>query len=530
MPTYEVNAPDGKKYRVNAPDGASQDDAIKYVQDNFYQSEAPKVDPPAFSNGPLKIGKEAMPDTLRGVLNDTDWLTRNIAGAGTAVTNAWEGLKQFVGKGDQAAIENNKIIEESAPVGSIAGNVALTALPFGVAGAGVKAAVGVGAGMGALQPVEGDQSLDNIVKGKAINTAVGGALGGTGQAIANKAGAFIGNKMQALAESKAKNALIDQTLQDSRQAGYVVPPSMMPDSGVLSRVLEGISGKYKTNQLAGIKNQQITNSLVRSDLGIPDNVPLSQEAIKAVRAANYKPYEEIANLPKLGDTPAVQENTLLGVHGKPGSKGFDPSKTLEELKVARADSTAYFNAYNRSAHPEDLAKARSFQGKADKLESSLEDYASSVGRSDLVDQLRDARKMIAKTYTAERALDKGTGNIDARVLGRLFDKNKPLSDGMESAGKFASSFGEVAKVPASGHANPFTIIDAGYSLGGGALNPLAYALPLARVGARYGLLSDVAQNAISAPVYAVSPAVRMTGGLLKHSPVGLTALGLKALN
>ena len=38
MPTYEVKAPDGKTFKVNAPDGASQDDAIKYVQDKFYKS------------------------------------------------------------------------------------------------------------------------------------------------------------------------------------------------------------------------------------------------------------------------------------------------------------------------------------------------------------------------------------------------------------------------------------------------------------------------------------------------------------
>ena len=44
MATYEVNAPDGKKYKVNAPEGASEQDAIKYVQDNFYG--ATKVDMP----------------------------------------------------------------------------------------------------------------------------------------------------------------------------------------------------------------------------------------------------------------------------------------------------------------------------------------------------------------------------------------------------------------------------------------------------------------------------------------------------
>lgn len=61
--------------------------------------QAPKYDKHAFDNGPLKIGKEAFGDTLRETLRNTDWLTRNIAGAGSAViVNAAEGIKGLVGK------------------------------------------------------------------------------------------------------------------------------------------------------------------------------------------------------------------------------------------------------------------------------------------------------------------------------------------------------------------------------------------------------------------------------------------------
>ena len=40
MPQYDVTAPDGKTYSVNAPEGATHDDAIKYVQANFYKPTA----------------------------------------------------------------------------------------------------------------------------------------------------------------------------------------------------------------------------------------------------------------------------------------------------------------------------------------------------------------------------------------------------------------------------------------------------------------------------------------------------------
>jgi hypothetical protein len=35
MPSYQVTAPDGRKYRVNAPEGATQEQALQYVQQNY---------------------------------------------------------------------------------------------------------------------------------------------------------------------------------------------------------------------------------------------------------------------------------------------------------------------------------------------------------------------------------------------------------------------------------------------------------------------------------------------------------------
>jgi hypothetical protein len=46
MPTYEVSAPDGKKYLVDAPRGATQDQIIQYVQSQLGQPAAPVTAPP----------------------------------------------------------------------------------------------------------------------------------------------------------------------------------------------------------------------------------------------------------------------------------------------------------------------------------------------------------------------------------------------------------------------------------------------------------------------------------------------------
>lgn len=82
---------------------------------------------PTIGSTPLKIGKDAFPDILREELKNAGWLGRNLAGAGSAVVNAYEGLKGLVGKTDPDQVEAQKIIAESAPVGNIAGSVAMLA-------------------------------------------------------------------------------------------------------------------------------------------------------------------------------------------------------------------------------------------------------------------------------------------------------------------------------------------------------------------------------------------------------------------
>jgi len=144
--------------------------------------QVPNYDKRAFDNGPLKIGKEGLGDSLREVLRDTDWLTRNIAGAGSAVVNAAEGVKGLFGKTDADQVANQKIIADAAPVGNIAGNVAMLAPTALIPGANtVTGAATIGAVSNAL-----------ITPGDIKERAKAAALGGAGGA----AGARLSRMMQ----------------------------------------------------------------------------------------------------------------------------------------------------------------------------------------------------------------------------------------------------------------------------------------------------------------------------------------------
>src|SRR3989304_2979554 len=71
---------------------------------------------------------------LRSTLQEEDWLGRNLAGIGSAAAKIYYGGKQLLSGGtlspeDQQSVKDWTTIEQEAPVGSIAGNIGMMALP-----------------------------------------------------------------------------------------------------------------------------------------------------------------------------------------------------------------------------------------------------------------------------------------------------------------------------------------------------------------------------------------------------------------
>lgn len=256
--------------------------------------------------------------------------------------------------------------------------------------------------------------------------AVIGAIAPNVIKVAADAGQAIGRKSAAkYADALAKynrNAPMRETLKESIDAGYVVPPNMVNPS-TKNAIIESFSGKQATSQIASVRNQDVTENLVRQSLGLADDAPLTKGALEQIRKVEGGAYKRVGDL-----SPQAE---------------YD----LEALKQARNEAQGWFNAYNRSASPADLAKAKDFRDTAEVMELALESHAKDAGKDELIPALRAARKQIAKTYTVERALNDATGTVNAKVIGRMFDKGKPLSDGLDTVGQFASGFPSIAQAP-----------------------------------------------------------------------------------
>jgi hypothetical protein len=92
----------------------------------------------------------------------------------------------------------------------------------------------------------------------------------------------------------------DATLAETQAAGYALPPSQIAPT-LPNRVLEGFAGKLTTAQQASAKNQNVTNTLIKREIGLllkrrcrsTPSVPRAQKPRKPIRrfvgSARFRP-------------------------------------------------------------------------------------------------------------------------------------------------------------------------------------------------------------------------------------------------
>lgn len=410
-----------------------------------------------------------------------------LAGAGKAMVDTARGVGQMVGMVDRADVAESRRLDAplmksgAANAGNVVGNLAVAAPLILAGGMTVPVAAGVGLGMGVAQPsVSTQETLTNATLGM-----VGGAAG---QKAGNMLADAATNKLAKVAAQNAANAPKLAAAREAAAMGYVIPPDDL-NANLLTKTLSGLSGKIKTAQEASARNQTVTNSAAKAAIGLAKDDVLDAAALKAVRDKAGLAYKAVADLPEIA--PA-QASTLTNTRA---IEAFKPKQALQELKQARNDATAWYAAYARSASPDDLTKAKGFASTAKELESKFEDYATKLGRDDLLPALREARKLIAKTYTIEKGLNEVTGDVSASVLAKQLAKGKPLEGELRDVARFGAAFPKASQAlkEAPKATSP---LDWGAALAtsAGTSSPLPMLMVGARPLAREAVLSGMAQR------------------------------------
>lgn len=432
-------------------------------------------------------------------------------------------------KEEADAIDAPLLRTTAGKVGRVLGQAAAAAPAMLIPGANTYAGAAlIGAGTGAVTTEGG---LSDRLEGGAYG-AIGGAAGkAIGDAVgfgARKIGEVARNRAS---QQAASNAARDAAVQSGRQAGYVVTPAMSSKPGIIGSAAEAVGGKIKTQQLASLRNQEVTNELARKAVGLAPGERISGDALKRVRANAGTAYDIIRNA---GTVQADQDfknalgqitkqyrsagNSFPGlVKGNPVQEivdslnvpKFEASDAVDAVKLLRDGADDAYRQGNKQ-----LGKAA--KSAADAIEDVLDRHAKSSGMEpDVLKAFKQARQTIAKTYTIQGALNEGSGNVIGSKLARDLSKGRPLSGELRTAAEFAQAFPKAAQEGVS--VPNFSILDAavgGAGLGSG--NIPAIALPLLRPGARALSLSEVIQGGLANPSYSPGVLSRSAPALLDN--------------
>lgn len=355
--------------------------------------------------------------------------------------------------------------------------------------------------------------------------------GGTNERTAEVVGDLgtLGTLYRSLGSGNGTAATSSKALEEGQKLGYVVPPATTNPT-LANKFTEGFAGKLTTAQEASIKNQAVTNDLMRKEFGLPQDAELLPETMQDIRAREGKAYQAVRNVPDIQFGPSYNKalDALTGTAQKinntfPNYKGtgaqqvqdlvnslkyqgtMDGGTAIELSKSLRSDANGYQAMADRTGDPSARALAQAHRGAAEAVENAVENHLIIRGQGKLADDWDNARRTIAKTYSVENAMD-GAGNVDALKLGKQLLKGKPLSDNLEAAANFANAFPKAARniKESMPGVSPLDYY-AGAATEAATGSPAGLLIGPARMGVRSALLGPVGQY-LARPGNATLPA------------------------
>jgi hypothetical protein len=368
--------------------------------------------------------------------------------------------------------------------------------------------------------------------------AIGGALPGAITVVGKGA-----NALGRIVSGPDVPASVVQGVKAAQQSGYVIPPSQAKPT-LVNRALEGFSGKITTAQNASARNQAVTNKLVATELGLPANTQLSPEILDNVRKTAGQAYEAVGSTgmvqPGPGYAQALDDITASARKAAQGFPGAKPSPLIAEidsLKSPQFDAQSAIakiselrDKANAAYSAGDKAMGKSLKSAAGAIEDAIEEHLKTVGApAQLLDGFRNARQLIAKTYTVQSALNGASGTVNAQKLASQLNKGKPLSGNILAAAKFAQQFPKAAQpLERMGSLPQVSPLDFGAlgAMSAATANPALMAGVIARPAARAAVLSPMVQNGLSktAGPNALSALARNPGAaqlMYRAAPSGL---------
>lgn len=502
-------------------------------------------DAPQSANAPAIDPRMVKWQDVQPTYDPTDGMStfdKLAAGTGKAVVDTLRGAGQWLGLADRADVAEARARDAAlmkttaGKMGNFAGNVAMLAPASMIPGAAtVPGAAIVGATMGAMQPsVSTGETLSNI--------ALGGAGGAGGQFAANKIGAFANaltdKRAAAFAGQQAADAQRFAAAKAGADAGYVIPPADL-NPGMMTEALSGLSGKIKTAQVASARNQPVTDTLARKAIGLNAGDDLTNDVLQGIRNQAAQAYAPVKNA---GTVTADKQffkalDDIAGTYqgaskSFPGLKNDDVGNLVASLKQQQFDAGSAIDATkvlremaDKAYRSGDKGMGKAAKQASNEIEGMLERHLTAQGNTEALAAFQKARKLIAKTYTVQKALNEQTGNVSAQALAKDLAKGRPLSGDLLTVAQMGQAFPKATQAlkEAPKATSPLDFAVAAMT-GAATANPLALATIGARPMTRSLLLSPAMQKAALQP-QAVTPGM---AGLLSAEPARMLGGSLGA--
>jgi hypothetical protein len=358
----------------------------------------------------------------------------------------------------------------------------------------------LGATSGLTTPINtgatGAEMYQDVGQNVAVGTTLGGVIPGIGQ-------------LPSMLRGKTPSPQLVDSITKARDLGYVIPPTQANPS-VLNRLMEGVAGKISTAQNASARNQEITNKLAAKSLGLAEDTVITPQVLADLRTTAGDAYKNLGFAGQvITDKSYAQALDDIAKPFVVAAKGFPdapPSPVLnlvQSLKSPSFDATAGIEKVKqlRTAADDAFRSGNTDIGRASKkaaeaIENALENHLSKTGQGDLLDKFKEARQLIAKTYTIEKAANTTTGTIDAKKLAAQLQRGKPLSGELKDIAQFSQAFPKASQATeAMGSLPQLSPLDylagvvGGVSTGGAGAGAI-----LARPALRAAALSSPVQN------------------------------------
>lgn len=305
--------------------------------------------------------------------------------------------------------------------------------------------------------------------------------------------------------SQLKNA---QAFTNAHEAGYIVPPATVQPT-FKNRMLESIGGKTAMQQDARMANTPVTEALSNRAFGLPETMgPVSAEDLATVRQGASPAYEALKGLgtvkadktylealAQIGAKQAGASRTFGGPFSESAVKPYLEALAKDEIPAADAvDATKILRGLaDKHFAGGDKSTGNAFKQASNALESLLERRGKETGQDGLVDAFQAARKTIAQTYSAEKAVNDAAGTFSPKVLAAQLKRKVPLEGDLRTIGEFGARFPKISE-PLLESPTRYTdaAVPAGLALLSGSPAPLA--IPLTREAVRAYLLSPQYQR------------------------------------